>query len=167
MPGAGEGVAVFAESAPVVRWGPSLPTPDREGVASVGVEARIYILAWLGSEGPFVPDDLEALDLLPVLLEIDALDEEEAAFHPLEGYPSVCASGYLPRADQFIQALEVRIRLWWLLSVSVVVCHNDSSSLRYLLMLSSYLVLIGRPPSRSKETLRPEAYRCGWHRPSG
>src|SRR5215211_7237276 len=79
------------------------------------------------------------------------LDEKEAAFHPLEGDPSSCASGYFPRADQFIQALEVGGRLWWLLSVSIVVCHNEPSFLRYLPTLSSYHVLIGCLPSRSIE----------------
>jgi hypothetical protein len=51
VPGAGEGVAVLAEGAPVVRRGALLPSPDREGVplklvdvvegvAHVAVEAR-------------------------------------------------------------------------------------------------------------------------------
>jgi hypothetical protein len=37
-------------------------------------------------------DDLDALDLLPVLLEIHVLDKEEAALHPLVGSPSLRAS---------------------------------------------------------------------------
>ena len=58
-------------------------------------------------------DDLDALDPLPVLLKIDALNEEEAALHPLEGNPSLCASGYLPRTDQPVpKSLEVRARSW-------------------------------------------------------
>src|SRR5688500_17233659 len=94
VPGAAEGVAVVAKGAPVIRRRPPLSSPDREGVplelvdviervACVGVEATLYLLARIGAEGPFVPDDLDALDPLPVLLEVDALEEEEAAFHPL------------------------------------------------------------------------------------
>ena len=56
-------------------------------------------------------DDLDARDLLAVLLEIDALDEEEAAPHPLEGNPSSCASGDFPRAYQPVKALDVGARV--------------------------------------------------------
>jgi hypothetical protein len=58
-----------AKGAPVIRRRPLLSGPDREGVpfelvdvvegvARVGVEARLYLLARLGTEWPFVPDDL-------------------------------------------------------------------------------------------------------------
>jgi hypothetical protein len=63
----------------------------------------------------FVADYLEALDLLSVLLEVDVLDEEEAALHPLESDPSLCASGHFPRTDQPAQVSEVGIRPGWLL----------------------------------------------------
>jgi hypothetical protein len=103
VPGSANGFAIFAESAPVVRRGSLLPAPDREGIslklvdviksiAPVVVEATLYLLAWLLSEGPFMSDDLDALDLLPVLLEIHVLDKEEAALHPLVGSPSLRAS---------------------------------------------------------------------------
>jgi hypothetical protein len=81
-----------------------------------------------------VADDLDALDPLPVLLEIDVLDEEEAALHPLKANPSLRAPGHLPRADQPVQALEVGARLGWLLVglsvVRVVIRHNGFSFCR-------------------------------------
>src|SRR5215204_2770372 len=94
VPGAREGCAVFAEDTSVVRRGPPLSAPDREcvllhlvdvveGVAYVVVEAGLYLLARLNPERPLVPDDLDAPDPLPVLLEVDALEEEEAILHPL------------------------------------------------------------------------------------
>src|SRR5215211_1398169 len=78
-PLAGQGVAVVAELALGVRRGTLLPSPDREGVsfqfvdvvegiAHVVVEARLYLLARLRTEGLFVADDLDALDPLAVLL---------------------------------------------------------------------------------------------------
>ena len=87
-------VTVLAERPSGVRWGTPLPGPDREGVplqlvdvvegvARVAVEARLYVLARLGPEGPFVPDDLDALNPMFGAPEVDALDEEEAAFRPL------------------------------------------------------------------------------------
>src|SRR5919112_6033964 len=88
-------VTVLAEHASGVRRGTLLSGPDRQGVplqlvdvvkgiARVAVEARLYLLARLGPEGPFVPNDLDALNPLSVVLEIDVLDKEEAALHPLE-----------------------------------------------------------------------------------
>jgi hypothetical protein len=81
-----------------------------------------------------VPDDLYALDPLPVVLEVDVLDEEEAAFHPLEGHPSSYLPGHLPRAHQPDQVLEVGAWLGRLLvSLSVVVSvlrHDGFSFLR-------------------------------------
>jgi hypothetical protein len=87
-------------------------------------------MSWLGTERPFVTDDLDALDPLPVLLEVDALDEEETALHPLVGRLFLRTSGYLPRADQSIQSLEVGVRLGYLpvsLNVVGVVCHDGFS----------------------------------------
>ena len=116
---AGTCVTVFAERALGVRRGTLLSGPNREGVplqlvdvvegvASVAVEVRLYLLARLGTERPFVPDDLDALNPLPVLLpEVDALEEEEAAFHPLEGDPSLHVPEHLPRAHQDVQVVEV------------------------------------------------------------
>jgi hypothetical protein len=70
-------------------------------------------------------DDVEALALLPVLLELDVLKQEEAAVHPLVGDLPLGASRDLPGADQSVQALEVGIRLWWLrLRVGGVVCQR-------------------------------------------
>src|ERR687893_2494659 len=98
-PRAAEGVAVGAKRARVVRRRPPLPSPNRQsapfelvdvvdGVARVGVEAALYPLARLGPERPFVTNDLDTRDPLAVLLpEIDALDKEEAALHPLVGRP--------------------------------------------------------------------------------
>jgi hypothetical protein len=124
MPGAGEGVAVVAERAPVVRRRVPLPGPDRqgvplelvdvvEGVARVGVEATLYLLARLGTERPLVTDDLDSRDLLTVLMpEIDALDQEEAALHPLVGDRSSHVAGDLPGADQLAaQPFEIGCRL--------------------------------------------------------
>src|SRR5215207_7879420 len=102
VPRAREGVTVAAERAPVIRRGALLSAPDREGVylqlvdvvdgvTRVVVEAGLYVLARLGPERPLVTDDLDALDLLPVLLEFDTLAEEEAALHPLVGPPSLRA----------------------------------------------------------------------------
>src|SRR3990170_4628597 len=94
VPGAGEGVAVLAERASVIRRRPLLTGPDRkgvpfqlvdvvEGVTRVAVEAALYLLARLCPERPLVPDDLDALDPLSLPLpEVDALDEEEVAPHP-------------------------------------------------------------------------------------
>ncbi len=87
-------VTVLAERASGVRWGTLLSGPDREGVplqlidivegvSRVAVEARLYLLARLGPEPPLVPDDLDALDPMLGPPEVDALDEEEAAFRPL------------------------------------------------------------------------------------
>jgi hypothetical protein len=79
VPGTAEGFTIVAEGAPIVRRRPLLSTPNREsvafevvnvveGVVRVGVEATLYLLAWLRTEGTFVADDLDALDLLAVLL---------------------------------------------------------------------------------------------------
>src|SRR5215217_1723887 len=144
VPGASKGVAVVAERAPVIRRRTLLSSPDREcvplqlvdvvkGVTRGGVEATLYLLARLRTEGLFVANDLYALDPLPMLLEIDVLDKEEAAFHPLEADPSVHLPGHLPRAHQSIQVLEVGAWLGWLLvSLNLIVgfvCH-DGFSLR-------------------------------------
>jgi hypothetical protein len=69
-----------------------------------------------------VPDDLDTPDPLSVLPEVDTLDEEEAALHPLESHRSLHdVPGHLPRADQPVQTLEVGVRLGRLLvSLSVV-----------------------------------------------
>jgi hypothetical protein len=53
--------------------------------------------------------------------KVDALDEEEAALHPLEADPSLDLPGHLPRAHQLVQVLEVRVwEGWLLLSLSLV-----------------------------------------------
>ena len=143
MPGAGEGVAVVAERAPVVRRRVPLPGPDRQGVplelvdvvdgvARVGVEAALYLLARLGTERTFVPDDLDALDPLPVLPpEVNTLDQEEAALHPLVGDRSSHVAGDLPGADQLAaQPFEIGCRLGRSLvspGVVVIVRHEGSS----------------------------------------
>src|SRR5215218_7742834 len=140
-PLAGTGVAVVTELALGVSRRTLLSAPDREdvpvqlvhvveGVAHVVVQARSYVLAWVCSKFLFVSDDLDAPDPLSILLEIDALDEEEAALHPLEGNPSLRAPGHLPGADQPVQTLEVGVRLRRLLvslGVGVVVGHNGLS----------------------------------------
>ncbi len=113
MPDAREDIAVLAKGTPVVRCRTPLSGPDREGVAlqivvdvvdgvaRAAVEAALYLLARRFSEQPLVPDDLEALDLLPVLLpEVDALEEEEAALHPLVGHRPPHVPGHLPLTDQ-------------------------------------------------------------------
>src|SRR6266511_805793 len=96
-PRSGDGVAARAEFAPVISGRALLAAPDGEGVALqlvhvvqrvalVVVVARLDVLAWRGFlELPFASDDLDALDPLPVLLEIDVLDEEERAVQPLVG----------------------------------------------------------------------------------
>src|SRR5919107_2266203 len=130
-------VTVLAEHASGVRRGNLLSSPDRQGVplqlvdvvkgiARVAVEARLYILARLGPEGPFVPNDLDALNPLSVVLEIDVLDKEEATHHPLEADLSLHVPGHLPCANQPVQVLEVRVWLRRLLvSLSVVsVIHH-------------------------------------------
>src|SRR6266498_5591869 len=88
IPTSGDGVAARAELAPVISGRALLAAPDGEGVALqlvhvvqrvalVVVVARLDVLAWRGFlELPFASDDLDALDPLPVLLEIDVLDEE-------------------------------------------------------------------------------------------
>ena len=45
-------------------------------------------------------DDLYALAPLPGVVEIDVLDEEEAAFHPLEGNRSMHPPTYPGLADR-------------------------------------------------------------------
>src|SRR6266498_615096 len=97
IPTSGDGVAARAELAPVISGRALLAAPDGEGVALqlvhvvqrvalVVVVARLDVLAWRGFlELPFASDDLDALDPLPVLLEIDVLDEEERAVQPLVG----------------------------------------------------------------------------------
>ncbi len=110
-------VTVLAERPSGVRWGTPLPGPDREGVplqlvdvvegiTRVAVEARLYLLARLGTERPFVPDNFDALNPLAGPPEIDALDEEEAALHPLVGDRPPHVPGELPGADQPVLALE-------------------------------------------------------------
>ncbi len=82
----------------------------------------------------FVPDDLDALGLLPVLLQINMLNEEKAPFHPLVGNPSACVPGHFPGADQSVQASEIRVRRGWLLirlPVGVVCHHHFSCMLLY------------------------------------
>src|SRR5215218_7062511 len=133
VPGASEGCAVFAEDTSVVRRGPPLSAPDRECVPlhHVVVEAGLYLLGRLNPEWPLVPDDLDAPDPLPVLLEVDALEEEEAILHPLVGDLSLRASRGLPRADQPVpEAPQVGARLGLLVGLSVVgvLFHQNCSS---------------------------------------
>src|ERR671911_1755456 len=128
-----------------IRRGTPLPSPDREGVSlqfvdvvegisRIAVEARLYLLTRCGTEGSCVPDDLDAFDPLAVLLEIDVLDEEEAAFHPLVGHRSLHFTRHLPRANQPLpEALELGAWLGWLLvSLSVVgaIRHDGFSFLQ-------------------------------------
>jgi hypothetical protein len=157
VPGAGEGVAVLAERASVIRRRPLLTGPDRkgvpfqlvdvvEGVTRVAVEAALYLLARLCPEQPLVPDDLDALDPLSLPLpEVDALDEEEVALHPLEGDAPFYVPGHLPGADQPVQALEVGARLGRLL-VSLglvgVVHYNGSSFRRFAIVCLEHTVVI-------------------------
>ena len=54
-----------------------------------------------------MPDDVNDPDPLPMLLETDALGEDEAPLHPLEGRRPLHLFGVLPRADQPVEALEV------------------------------------------------------------
>jgi hypothetical protein len=67
----------------------------------------------------------------------------------------ICRRRILPSPDfegvplQFVDVVEG--------IAHVVVCHNDSSLSRYLLTLSSHLVLIGRLPSRSKVITAPRS----------
>jgi hypothetical protein len=64
-----------------------------------------------------------------VLLEVDALDEEETALHPLEGNPSLCASRRIPTSRNLSRLVRGRCPGWLLVgfSVDVVVGHNSSS----------------------------------------
>src|SRR6185503_2153336 len=141
MPGTDVGVAVVAPLALVICRRTLLSTPDRQGlvvdfvgvlkgIADVVEPVRFYTLAWLGSsKSSVISDDLDILDLLTTLFKIDMLHEEKTAFHPLESDLSLRIAGYLPRANQSIQAFETRIRLGWLLcsfSVSVFLCHKIS-----------------------------------------
>jgi hypothetical protein len=121
MPGAGKDVAVIAKRAPVVRWRVPLPDPYRQGVSfelvdvvdcvsRAGVETALYLLARPGTERPLVTDDLDSRDPLIVLLsEIDALNQEEAALHPLVGDRPPHLAGDLPGAEQpAAQLFEIR-----------------------------------------------------------
>lgn len=77
-----------------------------------------------------VADDLDAPRALPVgVLEIDVLDQKEAAFHPLVGHRPLHIPGHRPRPDQSIQRLEVGVWLRGLLTRLGVrrVCHRDYS----------------------------------------
>src|SRR4028119_621342 len=93
VPGAPEHVPVLAQGALVVRLRPPVPEPDGQGVpfelvgvvervAGVGVAAALHVRAGLLSQRPPVADALDTRGLLP---EVDVLDKEEAALHPLVG----------------------------------------------------------------------------------
>jgi hypothetical protein len=47
-------------------------------------------------------DDFDALDLVPAVIKIEVLQQEEAALLPLVSDLSLRLTGYLPRADQSI-----------------------------------------------------------------
>jgi hypothetical protein len=143
VPGTGQSsVIVGAERALEVGRGIPLPGPDLEGVpfelvdvvdgvARVGVETRHDVRARLGTERPFVADDLDARDPLAFPLpEVDAQDEEGAALHPLVGHRPSHVPGHLPGADEPLQAPEIWVRLGRppvSLSVGVVVLHDGLS----------------------------------------
>ena len=74
-----------------------------------------------------MPNDLDALNPLSVVLEVDVLDKEEVALHLLEADLSLHVPGHLPRANQPVQVLEVRVwlrRLLVSLSVVSVIRHG-------------------------------------------
>src|SRR5918994_608761 len=141
VPGAAEHVPVPAKGALVVGGRAPAPEPDGQGVAfelvgvvervaRVGVEAALHVGARLAPQRPLVADDLYALGLRS---EVDVLDEEEAALHPLVGDRPPHVPGELPGADQPIQPLEVRARLARLLlpvarDFAVLVRHTPSPS---------------------------------------
>lgn len=114
-PGSGKGVAVLAERALVIGRGTDRPGPDREGVAvqfihvverlaRATVVARPNLSAGSLSKGLQVPYYFYACILPLLMLKIDVLDEEEAAFHPLVGNRPLRFSRYLPGAHQPVQA---------------------------------------------------------------
>ena len=120
---------------------------------------------------PQVSDVLDALDLPAGVVDVKELDEEEASFHLLEGEPSAYLSIraglttlQVPRAYHYVhyvQALEVGVRLGWLILVmsvvGVVVRHNDVfTGLRYAAATAAaYLVdLVTQTGNR----LRPPVY---------
>src|SRR5262245_4360372 len=117
LPGAGERVVVRAELAAEGNRGALVAAPDREGavadlphvverVAEAVVEARLDVGAGvLRPEEPLASDDLEALDLLPLVHEVDALDQEVSAREPLELHLPGDAALELPRAHQDVEAL--------------------------------------------------------------
>src|ERR687897_3447823 len=156
-PFAGHGGAVVAERASIEGWRALLATPDGqsvavefvyvvEGVTGVVVVARLDVLARLCSKWPFVADDLDALGVLPVLLEVNVLEKKEATVHPLVGDLSLGASRDVPGADQSVQGPEIGIRLRGLLEgVGVVNCHRCFSSC----YVSLVIALIRRQGTRS------------------
>jgi hypothetical protein len=75
-----------------------------------------------------------------VVLEVDMLDEEEAAFHPFVGHRSMPASRDLLHADQPVQTLEVGVGLGLLVSLSVVgvIVRDGGFSLRQVAFCGRY-----------------------------
>src|SRR5215211_1258678 len=151
LPVTGDGVAVVTEPTHEARWRSHFPTPDREGV----VTYLPHVLEGNSPEGlrPLVAEEvgpqvvvllvvadiLGAHDPAADVVDVDMLDEIEAAFHPLKGGPPMnlsvgagLAALQLPSADRDVQALQrgIRSRLPIVgLSIVgvVVICHNGSS----------------------------------------
>src|ERR671910_651731 len=124
LPTPGDGVAVVAEPTLEARRRAHLPTPDREGVLTY----LPHVPEGDSPEGPrplvaeevgpqvvvllVVADVLGAHDPAADVVDVDVLDEVEAAFHPLEGRPAInlphgtgLTALQLPRADHDVQAI--------------------------------------------------------------
>src|SRR5215207_3911660 len=89
-------------------------------------------------------DDLHPINLPPVALDIDVLDEEESPVHPLVTGLPLRPARYLPRPDQRFQTLEIGIRCNRLLRINALACHRDCS---FTLCLS--LFFLPRPEERT------------------
>src|SRR5690606_15157338 len=72
-----------------------------------GVDVGARLLA----ERAEVPDDLEALDRLPELGQVDALEEEVAALHPLVRHGALGTATDGPPTDEAIEGPQRRRRL--------------------------------------------------------
>src|SRR5918998_3638128 len=170
VPSAREDVSVLAELTLVIGRGTSLTEPDRERgpfklvgvverVARAGVEAALHVRARLAPQRPLVADDLHALGLRS---EVDVLDEEESALHPLVGHPPPHVPGEVPGADQPVEGPERGARFAGLLPVTlsiagvVVVSHEGFPFPRDVCRCSS--AGRGRSGAHRTSAMRDPAY---------
>src|SRR5215213_194483 len=138
VPPTGERIAILAERAFVVRRGVPLTHPDGERVIFdlVGVVQRLAfreaevarpdVRAGILTVPVLVTDDLQTLGAA----EVDMLQHKEPAFGPLVDDGSLCFAGHSPRADQPVQAREVRMGLRRLPLRKVRAVGHDLSPLR-------------------------------------